>query len=322
MTYDDDDTFSARMPDGRRVIVMGKGRLERFQRLRDLAKHIVNDPHAIDDDTKAKLKTATMKYASTLHDDPAEALKVLYHDQDGLGALVRKALEVIADHDALDRHERVAVVDHHASKVADLLVEAGSHPDRAAALDHLLHKPSGQALLARMSKAAEPAKDHPPMDSVHSIMKAGGIAATCAAIVAKGTTTISEHELVEAATKVAAERHPELTEAQAFSKIYTAGTEEARVLQNAIAIAKSMPFVADLTPLVVGTPAAMHEAVDDTEQSEALAQLKELGARKWPTASEAQQFANAFTDPANATLSQKAHRRPTPPMGGAYPFPR
>src|ERR1700730_14653429 len=31
--------------------------------------------------------------------------------------------------------------DHHASKVADLLVEAGSFPHRAAALQHLLHKP-------------------------------------------------------------------------------------------------------------------------------------------------------------------------------------
>jgi hypothetical protein len=37
--------------------------------------------------------------------------------------------------------------DHHASTVADLLVEAGSFPHRAAALQHLLHKPSGQALL-------------------------------------------------------------------------------------------------------------------------------------------------------------------------------
>ena len=52
------------------------------------------------------------------------------------------------------------------------------------------------------------------------------------------------------------------------------------------------------------------------------AQLKELGRRKWPTATEAQQFERAFTDPANATLAAKAHRRPTAPPGGAYPFPR
>jgi hypothetical protein len=42
--------------------------------------------------------------------------------------------------------------DHHASTVADLLVEAGSFPHRAAALQHLLHKPTGHALLQRMHK--------------------------------------------------------------------------------------------------------------------------------------------------------------------------
>jgi hypothetical protein len=41
------------------------------------------------------------------------------------------------------------VSDHHASKVADMLVEAKSFPDRASALQYLLHKPSGQALLSR-----------------------------------------------------------------------------------------------------------------------------------------------------------------------------
>jgi hypothetical protein len=67
------------------------------------------------------------------------------------------------DHDAGDRHDRVPVVDHHASTIANLLVEAGSFPHRAAALHHLLHKPSGQALLARMHKAADqPAKETPP----------------------------------------------------------------------------------------------------------------------------------------------------------------
>jgi hypothetical protein len=61
-------------------------------------------------------------------------------------------------------------------------------------------------------------------------------------------------------------------------------------------------------------------AVNDP--SEAIAQLKQLGARKWPTASEAQQFANAFTDPVNRELAAKAYRRPTAPPGGAYPYPR
>jgi hypothetical protein len=156
------------------------------------------------------------------------------------------------------------------------------------------------------------------MDTLTAIMKSGGIGPTCAAVVAKGATSISEHELVEAATKVAAERHPELSPAQAFAKVYTAATDEARVLQNAIAIAKAMPVVADLTPVMVGG----EDARDLSDESEAIANLKELGRRKWPTATEAQQFANAFSDPVNRELAQKAHRRPTPPAGGAYPFPR
>jgi hypothetical protein len=77
-----------------------------------------------------------------------------------------------------------------------------------------------------------------------------------------------------------------------------------------------MPFVADLAPLVVGGS----DTRDLSDESEAIAQLKELGRRKWPTASEAQQFANAFTDPANARLAAKAHKRPVP--SSVYAFPR
>jgi hypothetical protein len=59
--------------------------------------------------------------------------------------------------------------DHHASTVADLLVEAGSHPDRASALSHLLHSPHGQALLQRMHKAADQtAKETTPMTTSHN----------------------------------------------------------------------------------------------------------------------------------------------------------
>jgi len=49
----------------------------------------------------------------------------------------------------------VEKVEHYASMVADLLVESGRFSDRPAALHHLLHKPSGQALLSRLHKAAK-----------------------------------------------------------------------------------------------------------------------------------------------------------------------
>jgi hypothetical protein len=104
------------------------------------------------------------------------------------------------------------------------------------------------------------------MDTLTAIMKSGGIAATCAAIVAKGTTTITEAEIVDAVGKVASEQNSELAEAQAFAKILEAPTEEARVLQHALRIAKAAEFsVFDIKPVVVGGPDAMHEANDDDD---------------------------------------------------------
>jgi hypothetical protein len=96
--------------------------------------------------------------------------------------------------------------------------------------------------------------------------------------------------------------------------------ESEESVRRACQIAKAMPFVADLTPLVVGSPDAMHAAVDDTESSEAYAQLKQIGRDRWPTASEATQFTNAFSDPVNKELAAKAHRRPAATT--TYPFPR
>ena len=64
------------------------------------------------------------------------------------------------------------------------------------------------------------------------------------------------------------------------------------MLQKAVAVAKAMPFVADLTPTVVtGT-----DTRDLSDQSEAIAQLKELGRRKWPTAARAKSTSQAVGD--------------------------
>jgi hypothetical protein len=158
-------------------------------------------------------------------------------------------------------------------------------------------------------------------DTFLSIMKSAGIAATCAQIVAKGSTSISEEEICSAVGKIAVERWPELSESQAFSRIYTASSEEARVLQKAIAIAKLSPF--DIRPTMVGGLDATHEA-NDSEQSEASRQLADM-AEKLRAASATplsadQAFARVFTDPKNAVLAAKAHRRPSPTT--TFPMPR
>jgi hypothetical protein len=208
--------------------------------------------------------------------------------------------------------------DHHASKVADLLVEAGSHPDRSAALSYLLHSPHGAALLHRMSK-----KETTPMkDTIHSIMKSGGIAATCAAIVAKGLTSISEHELVEAASKVAAERYPEISESQAFAKVYADPTE-GRVLRQAINVAKASLAETMLGPglpvTVVGGPAAQ-DVNNATDAEQARAELMRIGRKQYPRLTENQVFEAALTDPRNAAITARLYQRPTPTS--IYPMPR
>jgi hypothetical protein len=110
--------------------------------------------------------------------------------------------------------------DHHASTVADLLVEAGSFPHRAAALQHLLHKPSGQALLQRMHKTEKEL----PMDKIEplrDVVKQRGLIAVAKSIVAEQRSYgITEHEFVELATEYAKAQHPELSGAQAFAKLY------------------------------------------------------------------------------------------------------
>jgi hypothetical protein len=67
-----------------------------------------------------------------------------------------------------------------------------------------------------------------------------------------------------------------------------------------------MPAYFDLKPVFVGDDAAL----DVNDPEDAIRQLEDLGRQKWPTENEAKQFANAFTDPANAKLAARAHRRP------------
>jgi hypothetical protein len=216
--------------------------------------------------------------------------------------------------------------DHHASKVADLLVEAGSHPDRASALSHLLHKPSGQALLARMHKAADQTEKElsnmRTSETLESIMKAGSIAGVCAAIVAKGSTTFTEEELVKAISRVAAGASPGVSPDIAFAKLYEGDV----TVRKAVDIAKAWPSPASLVPTVVVGPNATHEAIDNTAGSEAYQQLVALAERQrrdGETASAA--FMRIYLDPANRHLAEaeRAANRPRPttifPMPGSAP---
>jgi hypothetical protein len=199
--------------------------------------------------------------------------------------------------------------DHHASKVADLLVESGSHPDRAAALQHLLHTKDGRALLDRMKKGDN------MKDSWQTIAKDHGVIAIAKMINAdQDAHGLTEAELVDLIGKH--DPKPGESTAQTFARNYQANIE----LRKAVQIAKATMPVVSLSPEQTSSPRAFHDAVSDTERSEAYQQLLEIGRDKWPTASEAQQFARAMTDPKNAELARKAHKRPAPTT--SYEFPR
>jgi hypothetical protein len=262
---------------------MTKDTVERRERLLKVCKNIINNPRRVDVDAVAAFRKAVLRYADVQNIDRGQALKI-YDSEGEVGVMVREAFDVLdasnmlkelddrqrssstgaayprnrwyldllrdpddideddADADADADADEVGKANHHASVVADLLVESGRFTDRPEALHHLLHKPAGQALLARMKKAAKTKESN--MDSIHSIMKSGGIGPTCAAIVAKGSTSISEHELVAAATAVAHERHPGLSASAAFAKVYADQGDEGRVLREAVNVAKVSQWLA------------------------------------------------------------------------------
>ena len=161
------------------------------------------------------------------------------------------------------------------------------------------------------------------MDTVLSFMKASGIAGVCAAIVAKGATTISQDDLVSALGKVARERWPELSEAQAFSKVYSDPGAEGRVVRDAINVAKASLAETMLGPglpvQVVGGPAA--QDVNTAADAEAArAELMRGAANNGPRLTENEVFERAFTDPRNAAIVARLYQRPLPTS--IYPMPR
>ena len=151
------------------------------------------------------------------------------------------------------------------------------------------------------------------------LAKRAGISAIAKTIVDDDKSFgINEHELTSLVIEAAKHDHPDLTAAQAFTKVFTDQSEAGVVLRKSFSVVKAAgaaPYF-DLKPQVVGG----EDALDVDDPAKAIAQLTELGRQKWPTASEAEAFARAFDDPANAKLAAKAHRRPGPTT--RYPFPK
>jgi hypothetical protein len=205
--------------------------------------------------------------------------------------------------------------DHHLSRLADLVAEgSGGKVDRAAALGWLLHHRDGHALVRTTHKAE---KESQPMTShtelVRDVVKQYGVIALAKSMIRdQKSYGLDESTFTRLATEHAQRVYPNDRPDVAFSKLYQ--SEES--VRRACNVLKSMPFVADITPVMVGGDAAQN--VDNP--AEAIEQLKQLGRDRWPSARASDQFERALTDPANAALARRAVPRPQPTT--SFPWPR
>src|SRR5262249_34094321 len=163
----------------------------------------------------------------------------------------------------------VAADDHHASKVADLLVEAGTASDRRTALAWLFHNREGAALLSRlrkshqeestaMSKTVEELEAE-RAEKLRAVVKAHGIVAVCKQIIADGSGYgIDEAEFTRLATEHAQRVFPGDRPDVAFAKMFSANTEDGAALRQAHSIIKTAYAapVFDVKPIFVGGEAA------------------------------------------------------------------
>jgi hypothetical protein len=273
----------------------------------------IDEVGAVDRGAGAGVRIMLMKRASRPDATPADTLRAFPNPR-SFKVLARMEAEAaivkaMAD-DAPDDPIRAPVSDHHASKVADLLVETGKYPHRAAALDHLLHDKRGQALLGRMHKKEE------PMDiqkELVSIMKDHGLHAFAKSVCNRGRAPCSEAEFTAAVTEFAKGEHPELSADAAFAKVFTDAGDQGVMLRKAHALAKETTW-RDLQPMVISGG----DWRDEADREQALKQLAEIGRRMAPTATPERQFALAFeSEPA---LARHAHQRPQ--ATSIFPFPR
>jgi hypothetical protein len=216
---------------------------------------------------------------------------------------------------------------HVVDELADLLVEGGS-PDgevtREQALRWLLHSTRGQALVARMAQHRKQNRKDLQMPTRQEVLKgylkaAGGLDGLAAQIVKKGTTTVSEAELVGMITAEARSIAPNLSEAQAFSRLYTDASPRSLRLRQAIAVCKAAPL--EIMPVSVGGADAIDAA--DADPAKATAQMERLVAEQIKRSPEMTRSAAwDVVVRENPTLAAAAIRRPVANEKMLYPFPR
>jgi hypothetical protein len=204
------------------------------------------------------------------------------------------------------------------SQLANALCLANPALSREAAVDYLLHSPSGRELF-RLHKNEEVIMSKSEL--VKSLAKDYGAVQIAKHIIAAGNGpnghALTEEEFTKIIKDYAmGERRSDESPDQAFARCFSASTPDGLAIRQAHAIVKNFPAVMVTEPTQVGGAAAT--AVDNPV--DALSQLRNLAEeqrRRSPEMSIDQAFAYVYSDPANRDLAAK-ERQQNRPQGSMY----
>jgi hypothetical protein len=188
-------------------------------------------------------------------------------------------------------------------------------PQRA--MRWLLHTDDGRALVTALSKTDR--KEQPIMnrtDQLKSIVKDFGLTRLCKRFIDDNDAhSISEIELHDMAMDEARKQFPNDRPDKAFTKHFNGNIELRKALaiakdqQFAQSLRKSFPDVMSIEP--TSTEVGSTDVEDDSRDAyEKLMEMAEAQRAKAPWLSTSQLFERVFSDPANAKLAARAHRRP------------
>jgi hypothetical protein len=204
---------------------------------------------------------------------------------------------------------------------ADVVMTVRPDLSREQAIAWLVRDEHGRSAATHMASLIDKRQETPPMDRLTKLKKAAvdyGINSVAKHITDTGKTGVSESEftsMVQAyasCNKLAGE-----SDVAAFSCIFSEQSPQGTSIRQAHAITKLTPQLS-----IEPTFAAGKDATDVNDATEALAKLKAMAEEQSRRVgiSSAKAFLQVFSDPANAELTARAHKRPA--MTSVYAFPR
>jgi hypothetical protein len=267
-----------------------QSKVERHERLLDICKAVIADPHSVDADTVAAFKSAALKLAERYNSDPIAALKQLYVGDSELSDHLRKAAAIVVgkvDDDAEEVEKAVRNRDNVGGKglgsaIMDHAIDV---------LDHLRRKHGFEK--------ANTEKEHTMslIESFQSVAKTHGVPGVVE--IAKNMRKeqknfgLTEEEFCKLIDTAARVTHPELG-AHAFEKVF----ERNPVLAEAISVIKA------------GEPGrGAYTKADPAPNTDTAYTALMAKARDYQTAhpelSEAQAFDKVYTDRSNIELAKR-----------------